>query len=406
MSSLAGYLQDKGAEVIGSDNSKYYFTNEELNKRKIVVLEYNKENIKDNYIYIIGLSISKENPEFKEILERDLEYYYYNDFIGEFIDKKMICVSGTHGKTTTSFILSQLSDISYIIGCGIGHYNNSDYLVLEACEYKNHYYSYTPELLVILNMDLDHPDFFKNKNDVIQSYQGMCDRSKIVLVNGDDELTKYLKHNNKYTFGIGKKCDFQIKILSSSEVGYTFLLKGNKICRLLKCNLLGIHNLYNYVAAYLSCILTNLNINHFKEVCLPKRRMSSYIYGNNILIDDYAHHPNEIKALYETVKLMYPNYKLKCIFQSHTYSRTMKFKREFKKVLSLFDDVYLLDVFSSSREKEEENKQKIVDKYFRKFKKYDEEVLKLINKNEYDVWIFLGAGTCNELLESIKNMKY
>ena len=82
------------------------------------------------------------------------------------------------------------------IGCGDGRYNENEYLVLEACEYKNHYYSYLPEILLILNMDLDHPDFFKNKKDVIKSYQGMCDRSKVVVVNGDDKLSKCLEHQN------------------------------------------------------------------------------------------------------------------------------------------------------------------------------------------------------------------
>ena len=251
-------------------------------------------------------------------------------------------------------------------------------------------------------MDLDHPDFFKKNKDVINSYQGMCDRSQMVLVNGDDPLTKYLKHNNKVTFGISEQNDYQIRILSSQKTGYKFLLKGNELCRFLHCNFVGLHNLYNYVAAYLSCILIDLKIDHFKEICLPKRRMSKYLYGNTVLIDDYAHHPSEIKALLESLKILYPCYKIKCIFQSHTYSRTIKFKKEFKKVLNLFDEVYLLDVFTSTREAKSNFLQKKIDKYFRKFYKYDENVLKKIDKLNFEVWIFLGAGSCNEILNSLK----
>lgn len=402
MCSLALYLKQAGHEVVGSDNSNYYFTVDELNKHNIEVKEYNIVNITNDYIYIIGLSITKDNVEFDEILKRDLEYYYYNDFIGEFIDKKMIAVSGTHGKTTTAHLVKELTDISCIIGCGCGIYNESKYFVLEACEYKNHFYSYAPHLLLILNMDFDHPDFFKNKKDVIKSYQGMCDRAKIVLVNGDDNNAHRLLHANKYTYGLKNNVDYQIKIITKSSSGYTFLLKGNKMCRLLQCNLTGMHNLYNYVGAYLASYLCDLKINHYMKLTLPKRRMNKYIYGNTVLIDDYAHHPSEIKALYDSLKILYPEYKLKCIFQSHTYSRTLKFKKEFKRVLGMFNEVYLMDVFSSVREKEQELLQKKVDRYFRKYKKYDENILNKINLDEKDVWIFLGAGTCNEILEKFK----
>jgi UDP-N-acetylmuramate--alanine ligase len=130
--------------------------------------------------------------------------------------------------------------------------------------------------------------------------------------------------------------------------------------------------------------------------------MSSYIYGNSILIDDYAHHPSEIKALYESLRIMYSKYKITCIFQSHTYSRTIRFKKEFKKVLKLFDDVYLLDVFSSAREISDEQMVKKVNRYFKKFKKFNENILNNIKKEKNEVWVFLGAGICNELLEKFK----
>ncbi|MBE6130342.1 MAG: hypothetical protein E7183_01270 [Erysipelotrichaceae bacterium] len=402
MSGLAIFLKEAGHEVVGSDNSNYYFTVDELNNNDIEIKEYNKNNIKNDCIYIIGLSIKKDNVEFSEILNRDLEYYYYNDFIGEFIDKKMIAVSGTHGKTTTCHIIKELSNISYIIGCGNGGCNESEYFVLEACEYKNHFHSYSPELLLILNMDIDHPDFFKNKKDVINSYQGMCDRSKVVLVNGDDKLSKYLVHSNIYTYGFSEGVDYQIKLIESSVNGYKFLLKGKGLCRFLKCNLVGIHNLYNYVGAYLACLLSYLKINQYVNITLPKRRMTSYKYGNSVLIDDYAHHPTEINALLESLKIKYDGYKINCIFQSHTYSRTIKYRNEFKKVLKKFDDVYLLDVFSSAREKEGVLMQKRVNRYFRKFKKYDSSILESICESNKEVWVFLGAGTSNELLETFK----
>ena len=401
MSALAVFLKDLGNEVVGSDVSEYYFTVDKLNEKEIKFYEYNKDNITNDYIYIIGHSITKQNVEFKEILDRDLEYYYYNNFIAEFIDKKMIAVSGTHGKTTTCHLIKELSDVSYIIGCGDGYANSSEYFVLEACEYQNHFLSYEPDLLIINNLDFDHPDFFKTKKDVINSYQKIANNSKKVLINGDDINAKKIIHSRKITFGMNNNNDYLIKIIKTNESGYTFLLKGRSICRLLKCSLLGIHNLYNYTAAYLACIICGLKVNNFKEITYPKRRMKVYKFGESILIDDYAHHPTEIKSLLETIKLTYPNYLINTFFQSHTYSRTLKFKKDFKKVLKKFNKVYMLDVFTSKREPYDKMLQKKVDRYFRKFKKYHNSDLFDVKKEEKTVWVFLGAGVANTLIDEI-----
>lgn len=403
MSALAVYLSEAGHIVKGSDFSDYYFTVDELNKHNIEIFTYDTTNITNDYIYIIGLSIKKDNVEFAEILNRDLEYYYYNDFIGEFIDKKMIAVSGTHGKTTTTYLINELSDISCIVGCGKGIYNESTYFALEACEYKNHFFSYTPELLVILNIDYDHPDWFKNKKDIVNSFQGICDRSSKVLLNGDDKWCRMIKHSNIYTFGFKNNNNYVIKIMRKHQNGYVFLLKGENLCRILRCDLSGIHNLYNYVGAYLACMMCDLPLNHDKKVSLPFKRLTTYKYGNSILIDDYAHHPTEIKALYEQLKDIYPEYKYNVIFQSHTYSRTLKFRRQFKQVLKKFDKVYMLDVFSSMREGKSMVYQKKVNRYFRCFSKFNEEVINKINKTKNEVWVFLGAGNASEYLKQFKN---
>lgn len=405
MSALALYLKEAGHEVIGSDVDDYYFTEDNLITHDIKICVYNKGNIINDYIYIIGLSINRHNPEFKEILDRELEFYYYNNFINEFIDKKIIAVSGTHGKTSTTHLIKELSDVSAIVGCGDGRYTDSNYLVLEACEYKNHFHSYEPELLLVQNIDLDHIDYFKTKKELFNSYQIMASKSKKVLINGDESILNKISHSNKYTYGFNNNNDYVIKLIRTDESGYTFLLKGKGLCRLLKCNLLGIHNLLNYVSAYLACIICELEIKQLKKIELPNRRMTQYAYGENILIDDYAHHPKEISCLYETIKLMYPLYKINVIFQSHTYSRTYYFRRQFKKVLSKFDNVYLLDVFSSAREKNNVKLQKKINKYFKKFNKYEENILSGIDGNDKVVWIFLGAGSTDKILRLLKNNK-
>ena len=142
MSSLACFLKDLGYYVIGSDTEDEYFTSEILRKRKIETLIFNKNNITSDYVYIIGHAYNEENEEVSKIILNDFEHYYYNEFIGQIIDKNIIAISGTHGKTTTAAFLSQMfnKEASYIIGDGTGYgTNETNLLVLEACEYKDHF---------------------------------------------------------------------------------------------------------------------------------------------------------------------------------------------------------------------------------------------------------------------------
>lgn len=405
MSALAVYLKQEGNIVIGSDVNKRYFTDANLIENNINILNYNCENINGEYIYIIGLSINKENVEFNEILKHNYEYYYYNDFIGQ-LKREMICVSGTHGKTTTTSFLYQLGEnnISAIIGDGTGYSNiNNKYVVIESCEYKNHFLKYYPILGVILNIELDHPDFFKNIKDVIKSFQMFSDNCKTILVNGDDINIKKIKHFKKITFGFNKDNDYVIKILEEHKEGYLINISGKDL-DLNYISLPGIHNIYNLAGAIISLHILNINI-PIKKLEFPKRRMNEeYIY-NTIVIDDYAHHPTEIKSLISSVKQKYPEYKTYCIFQSHTYSRTLKFKKEFKKVLQLVDVVYIRDVFSSSREKVNIKKQKRINRYFNSFKKYHCSIFDNIDYHNKNVIMIIGATPSDEVMNDIKRKK-
>ena len=126
--------------------------------------------------------------------------HLYNEFIGNIKNKELLCISGTHGKTTTTSFIYQLANnnVSAIIGDGTGYSNiNNKYLAVESCEYQNHFLKYFPKLGIILNMELDHPDFFSNIKDVIKSFQNFANNSEIVLINGDDKNSKKIKHKNK-----------------------------------------------------------------------------------------------------------------------------------------------------------------------------------------------------------------
>lgn len=403
MSALAKLLKDKGFEVSGSDVIDYYFTEDDLIKNDIPILKFDEKNITGDSFYIIGNAYDENNVEVCKIINSKYMYLYYHDFIASMIGQKVIACSGTHGKTTTSHFITKLLDdkCSYIIGDGSGKGYDNDLLVLEACEYKDHFLSYKPYIGIITNIEMDHTDYYKNKKQLISSFSKFAKNSKILLANGDDKLVKKIKHAHKITYGFNKGNDAIIKILSVTKKGYYIKLEYQKNYYL-KVPYLGRHMIYNYVCAYLTMILLEKKPQSIVNMSLPKRRMTTYQFKNASLIDDYAHHPTEIKSLYEGLKLTYPDLKLKVVFQPHTYERTIKLKRSFVKELKKFDEVYLMEVFTSKRENVSLYKQKIVNKIFKKFKKIEK--FKISNVGlEKEVWIFLGAGVATKYIDKIIN---
>ena len=402
-SSLACYLHDLGHNVKGSDKNYNFFTKEKLIEKNIKILEFNKNNITGNDIYIIGHSYDK-NIETRKIIKEKYIYYYYNEFI-ELINKKIkFAVSGTHGKTTTCKILVELQqelNPSYIIGDGSGFgNNNSNELIFEACEYQDHFLKYHPDYLIINNIELDHPDYFKNEKQLVKSFQQFATQSKVVIINGDNKLCKKIHHDKKLTFGFSETNDYRCKILKKTNNGFIITINEKEIM----IPFVGIHMIYNFLAAYAatdiykSCILNKIDLKNFS---FPKRRMNTIEKNNNIFIDDYAHHPTEIQALYNSIKQKYPNKKIIAVFQPHTYTRTYKFRNKFKQVLQLFDLVFIYKTFNS-REKRTIFKEIRVKKIFNNYLTFEEQKLINIIKTETNnIYLFIGAGHLNIYLEEL-----
>ena len=172
MSSLAKMLKDNQNDVVGSDVSEYYFTVDGLNAYQIPILSFAKENITDEYYYIISNAYNSDHVEVAEIMKRELPYSYYHDFIGKELSYHVIACAGTHGKTTTSYFLKEMLDgkCNYIIGDGEGGGYPNDLLILEACEYKEHFLSYHPQWLIITNIELDHTDYYQNKKQLLKAF--------------------------------------------------------------------------------------------------------------------------------------------------------------------------------------------------------------------------------------------
>ncbi len=405
MSALAMLLKDLGNNVVGSDENKEYFTDLLLKEKSIKWHPFGS-NLNNDYIYIISNAYDQTNIDVKSIIDNKFEYYYYHDFIGKKLKKDIIAISGTHGKTTTSTFLKEMlnNKTSFIIGDGSGGgTNKSNLLVLEACEYRDHFLSYKPNILVINNIEMDHPDYFKDINQMLNSYQRLVNQSDLVVVNYDDPNLKKLKFKAVLKVGTQKDADVKYHILDETKDKTKVQIIIGKTSYEISVPFVGKHLVYDYVMAYIICILLGEKPN-VTNINLPHRRIEEYQYGNTILVDDYAHHPTEIKALIETLKKKYPDYKINAVFQPHTYSRTLALKKEFKEAFDLFDSIYLAKVFTSKRESENVYQQLKINKIFKNYRSFTPKILDLIDKKKFELWIFLGAGTISKYIkELIKN---
>ena len=413
MSGLAIIMKELGYNVEGSDYEKHYFTEENLIKNNIKILNFNKENIKEDMIIVKGNTFNEENIEVKEAIKKNLKIYTYQEMVDIITNKyNLIAVSGCHGKTTTSSMLSHVLESNYLIGDGSGNINNSDYFVLEACEYKRHFLKYNPKTIIITNIDLDHVDYYKNIEEVIKAYQEFSNKAETLIACGDNIYTKQIKHNNLYYYGTEENNYFQAKNIEYKKTGITFDLYINKEYKY-KFNLpfYGTHMLLNTLAVISTCYLNNINLKQIEEKLKTfkgaKRRFKETKVLDNIIIDDYAHHPNEIKALIEGTKQKYKDKKIIGIFEPHTFSRTKEFYKEISKQLNKIDYSYIMDIYKS-REKQEDYKgitsNLIIDNLKKGEHLKKEEITKLL-KYHNSVLLFMSPNDLTNL-ESIYIEEY
>lgn len=402
MSALAQVLADLGHEVEGSDVEMDFSTSHGLIERGIPVYPFNEQNILGDSHYIISTAYDELHPEVKKIKENNFPYQYYHEALN-MVPGIHIAISGTHGKTTTTSLTAQVlqrKKIAMVSGDGTGFaQKNPKYFVYEACEYKNHFHVFKPQILVITNIEQDHPDFFSSAEEVIRAFQTVASQAEELIINGDFPNGRKIRHPKRTTFGFRPDNDYRIRLITQTKHGFTFLVNH----QVYFIPFTGKHMIYNAAAAIIIGLKLGMRRDeiqaqlHFAR--LPKRRMQTHQVGNTVLIDDYAHHPTEILALHQALRQKYPGLKINVIFQPHTYSRTLAFKRQFAKALARFDEVYLEKVFASAREKENAELQTKINEYFRSFKVFTPFVLQKIDFSKKEVWVFLGAGIVNRWLE-------
>lgn len=410
MSGLAIIMKKLGYDVEGSDYEKHYFTEENLIKNNIKILNFKKENIKDNMIIVKGNTFNEENIEVKEAMKKKLKIYTYQEMISIITNKyNLIAVSGCHGKTTTSSMLSHVLDSNYLIGDGSGDINDSEYFVLEACEYKRHFLKYNPKTIIITNIDLDHVDYYKNIEEVIKAYQEFASIAKTIIACGDNTYTRKINHNNIYYYGINKNNYFQAKNIEYNKEGITFDLYVNKQYKYnFKLPFYGKHMLLNSLAVISTCYLKNIKLDQIEQKLKTfkgtKRRFKETKILDNIIIDDYAHHPNEIKALIEAAKQKYKEKNIIAIFEPHTYSRTKQFYKEISKQLNKIDYSYIMDIYPS-REKQKDYEgitSKLIINELKNGEHLNKEEIAKLLKHHNSVLLFMSPNDLTEFENTYK----
>ena len=359
MSALALLLNDLGYEVIGYDDaSEHRFTEDKLLERGIKIYNDSNDELTSDCIVIYSPALKKD--EHKELIRaqaRGCIIYEYEEMLGKLTKKfNTICISGCHGKTTTTSMLSHIMDniegCSYIIGDGRGHGNKeSNRFILEACEYRRHFLAYDPEYVVITNIEMDHTDYYKSMDDMILAYQEFANKAeKMVIACGDDVNTRYLEVNPQiYYYGLDEDNDIQARDVEYSKDGTSFdVFVEDEYYGHFSLPLFGKHMLLNALAVIAICHYERLDARevarYLKTFKGAERRFKESKVGNNIIIDDYAHHPTEVKVTIKAARQKYPDKQIIAVFKPHTFSRVEEFADEFAEALNLADYAYVMDI--------------------------------------------------------------
>lgn len=357
MSALAQIMKSLGYEVQGSDKPDHFFTEAGLLEKGIKILNFSKDNIKEDMVIVQGNAFKDDHEEVVRAKELGLKIYTYQEMVGRLTEMFMtIGVSGCHGKTTTTammaHVLGNIVGTNYLIGDGSGFASKENkYFCLEACEYKRHFLAYTPYYAIITNIELDHIDYYKDIDDVISAYQEYANKAeKMVIACGDDPYTHTLEVNPPiFYYGLNDDNDIIAKDVEYHNEGTSFdVFVEDNYYGHFDLPLFGKHMLLNALAVISVCYYERLEAKdvakYLKTFKGAKRRFKENVIGDIVTIDDYAHHPTEVKVTIKGARQKYPDKKIVAILKTHTLSRTKEMADDFVEALNLADDAYVMDV--------------------------------------------------------------
>ena len=374
MSGLAELMLQNGFKVSGSDSGQSAITENLSSMGAKIFYPQAAENIADEVdMAVYTAAIHEDNPELMEVRRRSIPAYTRADFLGAVMMNysNSVAIAGTHGKTTTTGMISEImletdTDPTISIGGILPSINgnfrcgSNDIFITEACEYTNSFLSLVPKTGIILNIDADHLDFFKDLEDIRNSFKkfaGLIPEDGNLIINSDipelEEFTKGLKCKI-FTYGLAPGADYypeNIKYDENAHGEYDLCGKDGKVITHIRLSVPGLHNIGNSIAAFiaarLACADPEVIAGALKNFGGTKRRFESKGSFNGVqVIDDYAHHPTEIRATLTTAQKT-PHKTLWCLFQPHTYSRTKALLKELAGALSLADRVVLADIYAA-----------------------------------------------------------
>ena len=373
MSGLAEILMDEGFTVSGSDAHRSELTDHLENRGAVLYYGQKAENIQDGIDAVVyTAAIHPDNPELMEVQHRNIPLLTRAELLGQMMKnyKHAIAIAGTHGKTTTTSMVTEIflkaeTDPTISVG-GILHsiggnirVGGPEFFVTEACEYTNSFLSFYPTMAVILNIEEDHLDFFKDIQDIRNSFRQFAKKvpeNGAVILNGDIENPAEIVSGVKgrvITFGHGAENDYtadQITYDEYARPSFDLIVRGEKKGRL-TLGVQGEHNVYNALAAVAVSVESGISYEVIADGLASftgtERRFEKKGVLNGVtVIDDYAHHPQEIEATLKAAR-NYPHKRIWCVFQPHTYSRTKAFLSGFAEALSLADCVVLADIYAA-----------------------------------------------------------
>lgn len=377
MSALARILMDDGCLVTGSDMKESHITRQLEEYGAKISIGQRSENITDQQLVVYTAAVKEDNPEFIAAKEKGIEIIDRAELLGAIMKRyeNPIAVSGTHGKTSTTGMISQIyleagTDPTVTIGGELDviggnlRVGKKDIFIAEACEYHRSFLKFSPKTTVMLNIEEDHLDFFTGIDDIIDTFRRlalMTPPDGALVANADDEnVLKAIDgiDKNIVTIGIKSECNYQGYDIThdSSDKCMFKILKNGEHYAAVSLSVPGIHNVYNALSAFAVADISGIDKAIIcsalgKFVGAHRRFERKGCFNGALIVDDYAHHPSEIKATLEASKNMgYAN--IYCVFQPHTYTRTKMLFDDFVKVFSESGvKVIITDIFAA-REKD------------------------------------------------------
>lgn len=428
MSAMARFFKMKGHIVSGYDKTRTSLTDSLTAEGIDIHYDENISKIpKQTDLVIYTPAISFDNKELKYILERNIPLKKRSEILGEISSNMFsIAIAGTHGKTTITGLISHIFNISNIkinafIGGIVKNYHSNiiisddaSIFIAEADEFDHSFLQLKPNIAVVSSVDADHLDVYSNKKEVERAYSEFMFKIKKggILISNKLLQTPKIPGVKQYKYGLNSPVDFYAKNIHLKNAKFYFIanLIGNEfpVCM----EIAGRHNIENAIAAAGVCFLNGISISQIKKglesykgIC---RRFEFILNKKTIVyIDDYAHHPEELKACIKTARELYPDKKILGIFQPHLFSRTLHFADAFAATLDTLDEVILLEIYPAREQPiPGVNSKLLLNKMKIKNKKIlsKAEILDELKNKKLEVVLTMGAGDIDQLVEPIEKI--